>query len=886
MDSTSITFIKHTLGNGLDVIIHSDHNVPVVSVNVWYHVGSKNEVAGKTGFAHLFEHVMFEGSKHHNRDYFEPLQKIGANVNGSTNNDRTNYWQDLPSEYLELALWLESDRMGFLAEALDNRRFDLQREVVKNERRQSYENVPYGNAHLRLQEILFPSPHPYHWPTIGSQKDLDSASLEDVKAFYNRYYRPSNASISITGDIDPEDAINLVDKYFGDLPPGPPIDRFTHMDSPLSGTSSLILEDNVSLTRLYLAWPTVPDFTVMQPAYDLLSMILADGKSSRLYKNLVYGKQIAKNVKAYQDAQEIAGSFHITSTCNHDTDPDMLQEELLAELHQISSSPPNSHEMQRAFNRLESYHVRQLEKIGGFSGKADQLNYYNVIAGDVSLINTDIDRYRHVSPQDVSQAAAELSNNRVVLEIIPRKQHHARTDKINRETPPHKSTSRNFDLPKVQRHNMGNGVNILLVERTGLPLVSIGLLFGTGGSDDPPEVPGISSFLASMLVEGTSSRTSQEISEHMEFLGSQITTHVAREYTILAAEGLTQHFEQIMELLGDVVSNPTFPEREIERLRKETLSNLNTIVDSPTAIAEVVTAGLLYGNESPYGHSLHGSKNAIGALTKSDLLNHYKSVTSVAPLYLVLIGDIDIDKAKKTSEQYLLGRSSCKSNNPPSKKNPDHRTLSPTKLYLVDKPGSPQSIIRAGHLIMSREHEDFDSFSFLNYIIGGDYSSRLNMNLRQDKGYSYGFHSSISWVKTQSAWLARGSVQSEVTKESIIEIINEVSSARGEMPITEEEFHNAKDGILKSIPAQYATQRQIMGQVLELASFNLPDNYLDTKMKNIKELKISDIQGIAKRGIQSDNLTIVIVGDLSNIQPELSQLGIPIEVIDINDYLN
>ena len=293
---TSIKFEKRTLSNGLDVIVHRDHSIPMVAVNVWYHVGAKNEEPGKTGFAHLFEHVMFEGSKNHNKDYFEPLQKIGANINGSTTSDRTNYWETLPSNYMDLALWLESDRMGFLLEALDQERFDLQRDVVKNERRQSYENRPYGLASLKLQELLFPAPHPYNWPVIGSQKDLDAASLNDVKDFFRRYYHPSNASLAIAGNVNPDEAFRSAEKYFGDIKPGESVPTLHQMASPITGTTSVTLHDSVQLPRLYLAWPTPPDFTKEQAAFDVLSVILADGRSSRLEKKLVYETQKAYDV--------------------------------------------------------------------------------------------------------------------------------------------------------------------------------------------------------------------------------------------------------------------------------------------------------------------------------------------------------------------------------------------------------------------------------------------------------------------------------------------------------------------------------------------------------------------------------------------------------------
>ena len=395
----SIAYEKFTLPNGLDVILHEDHTLPVAAVNVWYHVGSKNEEPGRTGFAHLFEHVMFEGSKHHKGSFFDPLQKVGANLNGSTTPDRTNYWENVPSNYLELALWLESDRMGFLLDALDQKAFDIQRDVVKNERRQSYENRPYGMAYLTLQPTVFPAPHPYNWPTIGSQEDLDAAELDDIKNFFRKFYAPSNASIAIAGDIDPGNTRRLVERYFGDLPPGPPINRIRRMDSELNGTASLVLRDRVQLPRLYLVWPTAPAFDDQEPPLEILGTILGDGKSSRLYRSLVYDRQIARDVSVYHYGQEIAGEFFVQVTANAGRSLEEIEEIVRKELDTLRRSGPSDHELQRAKNRIESQHVRQLERVGGFGGRADQLNYYNTYTGDPSRINSDLDRYLGSRPK-------------------------------------------------------------------------------------------------------------------------------------------------------------------------------------------------------------------------------------------------------------------------------------------------------------------------------------------------------------------------------------------------------------------------------------------------------------------------------------------------------
>ena len=346
---------------------------------------------------------MFEGSKNHNKLFFEPLQKVGANLNGSTTADRTNYWETVPSNYLELALWLESDRMGFLLDALDQKRFDVQRDVVKNERRQSYENRPYGQSNLLLQPALFPAPHPYSWPVIGSQEDLTAASLEDVKDFFRRFYGPGNASLAIAGDIDVDEAKTLVETYFGDIAPIPAVNRVGRMASGLRGEARLDLRDRVQLPRVYLVWPGPPMFDDDEPALDILSTILSDGKTSRLHKLLVYEKQIARDVSVGSYTQEIAGEIHIQVTASPGNELNEIVDLVEAEINRIGAEPPTDREVEGALNRIESQHTRQLEHVGSFGGRADQLNHYNVLGGDPGLINTDLDRYKSVTPADVSR---------------------------------------------------------------------------------------------------------------------------------------------------------------------------------------------------------------------------------------------------------------------------------------------------------------------------------------------------------------------------------------------------------------------------------------------------------------------------------------------------
>jgi zinc protease len=417
----TLSFTKHTLANGLDVLLHEDHTCPIVAVNLWYHVGSKNERPGHTGFAHLFEHLMFEGSQHHDRGYFQPLQGAGATLNGSTNADRTNYWEVVPSNALELALWMESDRMGYLLPALTDAKFSNQRDVVLNERRQNYENRPYGLAPMALLAALFPSDHPYHWTTIGEVADLHAVQLDEVQAFFRRYYHPANASLALAGDIDPDEALAMVRAYFEDLEPG---DRVNPVDASaaLSGDTRVFFEDRVELPRLYMAWLTPAMFAAGDAALDLGTDLLANGKTSRLYRRLVFDERIATDVSAAQNSREIAGYAQITATAAPGHTLGEIERAILEEIARLAAEGPTEDEMERGRVQAESQFIFRLQTVGGFGGKSDQLNAYNVLCGDPGFFARDLDRYRRATRESVQQAAATYlrPDRRVALSVVPR----------------------------------------------------------------------------------------------------------------------------------------------------------------------------------------------------------------------------------------------------------------------------------------------------------------------------------------------------------------------------------------------------------------------------------------------------------------------------------
>ncbi|PKB84159.1 MAG: hypothetical protein BZY88_00705 [SAR202 cluster bacterium Io17-Chloro-G9] len=877
----SISFEKVTLSNGLDVILHQDHSIPLVAVNVWYHVGSKDEEMGRTGFAHLFEHLMFEGSKHHNSSHFEPLQKAGANLNGSTTPDRTNYWEDVPSNYLELALWLEADRMGFLLDALDQQRFDVQRDVVKNERRQSYENRPYGMASWHIQEALFPMPHPYHWMTIGSQEDLDAATLEDTKNFFRRFYAASNSSLAIAGDFQREEAMDLVNRYFGDLPPGPALPRKGRHDSPLAGRVELEMRDRVSLPRVYMSWPTPAAFHADDVPLELLQAVLSDGISSRLHRELVYKQQIAQSVDIRYHAGEIAGQFQVVVTAAAGEDLAKVEAAADAELARLRQEPPTDEEIASVKNRIEASHYRQLAHIGGFGGRADQLNHFNTLAVDPDLINTSLDQYMAVNRDEIVRVAESLFDGpQVRMRVLPEKALSPSIVTVDRWAMPAAAKEPVFTPPTPQRSQLSNGLSIALVEKRGMPLVCFGLYLEGGAITDSEDQPGLAGITAQMLAEGTETRSSQEIAAAFESIGSRVSTDAQREYAFLTSDAMTKHWPAALDLLADLVKNPAFPDHELERLRREHLTDLRRGLDDAGVIAARISPGLVFPQHTGYGHPVSGTEESVSAMTRQDILEKFRRDYGPASATLIVAGDVTMDEVYAQAEAHLGSWSGNGANgNVPGEA--DHHPFDETTIYLVDRPGAAQSVIRAVQPTINRHHPDYFALTLLNYSFGGQFSARLNSNLRQDKGYSYGYNSSVQWHRGPSLLQAGGSVQTAVTKESVQETLKEFSDIHGSRPVTQEELDASKAGILLGYPAGFERPSMILGHLLQLVQYRLPNDYFQTVRSQLDAVSLADVHRVAAEQIRPSNLKVLVVGDREAVEPGLRELGLPLVMLDL-----
>ena len=890
-----IKYTEFTLKNGLRVIMHEDHSTPIVAVNVWYHVGSKNEVAGKTGFAHLFEHMMFQGSKSYNDNYMKPLDDVGANLNGSTNTDRTNYYEVVPSNFLELALFMESGRMGGLLDAMTQEKLDNQRDVVKNERRQNYDNQPYGTASEKIAEIIYPKDHPYHWLTIGSMEDLTVASQDDVKAFFRQYYVPNNASLVIAGDFNPKTARKMVEKYFGPIQKGGNIVRPNPPVPKMDGVIRKVFEDSVQLPRLYLVWHTVPQGDKDEAALDMLASILSNGRGSRLQSKLVYDKQIVQDVFASHPTGEIAGTFRITATARPQKSLDEIEQEINLEVERIKKEPPTAEEVSRALNRIESQTIFGLQTV---LGKADSMNSNATFFGKPDMFQQQLDEYRRVTPAEITRVANQyLQANHLVMSIVPRKDKAASQANSAANTPTstkkkEKSTvdySQNlpkggadpkFALPPIEKQKLSNGLEVWLVRRSELPIVSMNMVFKTGGTVDPSGKSGLASMTSSLLNSGTKTRSAVDISNQLSDIGANLGTGSSWDSANVSIQTLTKNFDKALDIFSDVIVNPTFPDTELENLRRRSLVALQQRKDNPNAIASIVYNSLLYGKNHPYGNVLTGDETSIKAFKQSDLTGFYQAYYRPNNAVLLVVGDANMTTLKPKLERAFSG---WKSATVPTATVPAPAEFTKPGIYLVDKPGAAQSVINIGQVGVSRDNPDYYAIQVMNSILGGGGSARLFMNLREDKGYTYGAYSGFAMRRGAGPFTASAGVQTAVTKESVIEFMKELNGIRGGIPISEKEFEANKQSLIRSFPSGFETNGQVAGALSTLVTYGLPDTYYNDFIRNINAVTMADVNRVANKYLTPDKMAIVIVGDKAVIEPrlrEIEMLGKSITFLD------
>ena len=870
-----IKFEKYALGNGLDVILHEDHSIPIVAVNVWYHVGSKNEKKGRTGFAHLFEHMMFQGTEHLKGEYFAPLEKVGGQINGSTTEDRTNYWESIPSNYLELALWLEADRMGFLLPAMTEESLKTQKDVVKNERRQGLENQPYYRAEEFIAEALFPPNHPYSWMVIGSQEDLTNAKMEDVQEFFKQYYTPNNASLVIAGDFDPAQAKKLVEKYFASIPPGPPVTRISEWVPELKEEKRITMEDRISLPKVYMAWNTAPEYASDDAELQILASVLSGGKNSRLYKNLVYDKQIAQEITAWQDAREICSIFRIEAIAKQGHTLEELEKAIDEQLNLIRTTAPTDQEVNEAKNSFEASFIRQVQFVGGFGGKADILNEYNTFIGNPDYIQQDLARYAKVTPADVKRVAEKYlkPNARLVINVVPYGVPEAKSVDMDRSKEPPAAAEPSFKMPAFKRTKLSNGLEVVLAEHHEVPVVNMTLVVNAGWVADPKEKQGVSSLTSELQDEGTKSRNALEISSELKNIGANLGTGSFFDASYVGLDTIKKHLDKALEIYSDIIMNPLFPQDELDRKKQIYLGEIMKERMEPFTSSFKVFLKALYGADHPYGQPFTGTgtEKSIQAITRDDLVKYFDTYFHPNNATLVVVGDVTESEIMPKLEAAL------KNWKPGSAKKvmvPTAKPVEKTTVYLVNKPGAPQSVVVCGNLGMPRNSADYYKVLTMNNILGGQFGSRINMNLREDKGYTYGAGSFFVDTKGVGPFAVFAPVHTQFTKETVAEIVKELKGIMGDKPVTQEELNDGKSNLVKGYSQNFESPGQIAGQLASMVQYNLPADTFDKFIPSINAVTDADVKAVAQKYIHPDKMVITIVGDVAKIEPLIRELNL------------
>jgi zinc protease len=899
---------KYTLPNGLEVLLSPDRQLPTVAVNIWYHVGPVNEAENRTGFAHLFEHMMFQCSKHVPCDQHLPLvQAAGGDVNGTTSFDRTNYYETLPSNQLELALWLESDRMGWLLDKVDQAALSNQQDVVRNERRQSVENQPYGLAEEAVVQALFPKGHPYHGNVIGSHEDLADVKLEDVKSFFKEYYAPSNATLAIVGDFDPAATKALVEKYFGTIKRGPAVPPVKVQTPTITSERRRVVPSSVKLPRVYFGWITSPIFKPGDADADIAATLLGGGRSSRLYKKLVYEKQIAQDVSAAQYSLTLGSMFLVEATARPGRTAEELEKALHEEIEAIRAQPATTEELERARNIIETATIGALERVGGV---ADRLNLYNHHVGTPDYLRQDLARYGAVTAATLQAFARDqlAPTARVVVHAVPgnvpsaaappaatgaaARQGTAATpseggaEAVNGDEPwrlrkPEPAAVRTVELPAPATATLSNGLTLMLDERHNLPVVSANLVFKTGSGANPLDRPGLANFVSEMLDEGTSTRNALRIADELANLGAALGSGSTMDATTVTGRSLTRSFPELLALMADVTLRPSFPAEEIERQRAQRLGQLVQARDDPSQVASLVTSRVLYGDRHPYGYSELGTEASVKTVTRDEMVAFWRQNLVPNNAALVVAGDITMAELRALADKAF---GSWQRGTPVRPQLTTPPAPAP-KVVIVDKPGAPQTQLRVATIGAQRSTPDFRGMQVMNMVLGGQFASRINMNLREKNGYTYGARSQFTFRRFPGPFQIASGVRTDVTGPAVKEIYGEVRGMLAN-PMSDDELKAAKDAMINSLPGAFEATSDAVGNFSNVFVYDLGLDYYTKYAAQVKAVDQEQALAMVKKYLPAERLFVVAVGDRAAIEPALRQLNVgAVEVRDATGAL-
>ncbi|MFN4932038.1 MAG: M16 family metallopeptidase [Bacteroidota bacterium] len=900
-----IPYEKYMLENGLTVIVHEDHSDPVVHVDVTYHVGSNREEIGRSGFAHFYEHMMFQGSDHvGDEQHFKIVSAAGGTLNGTTNTDRTNYFETMPANQLEVALWLESDRMGFLLDAVTQKKFEIQRSTVKNERGQNYDNRPYGLVNEKIGRALYPYGHPYNWPTIGYLRDLDNATLDDLKQFFLRWYGPNNATLTVAGDVKTEDVLKLAEKYFGSIPRCPDIPQVDKTPVTLDKTRYISYEDNVRQHMISINYPTVPQNDKDEIALDALAEILSGNKNSPVYKKFIYNQK-ALNANCSHPTQELAGKFNFTGLALPGvplSEMEMLFNDVLQE---FKVNGITDDDLKSFKNKTEASILNSLSSV---SGKASSLASAQVFAGNPNMLSEYYKELQKLKAADVMRVFEKYIYNQpaVILSVIPKNSVTGSTaapdnfamdstivyekaykadktdlkyvkakDNFDRSKQPQPGILSALKVPEYWTKTLGNELKLIGNYSEELPMVNIQLAIGAGHIFDSIQKAGLAYLTAEMFKESTVNHAGDILSQALSNMGSRIDVNAGANEIVFNISSLVKNLDSTLAIFKDMFFNPLMEMDEFSKVKNQALQTISNQGMQASTIANNTYNSLLYGNKHIFSTPIMGTSESVDRITVEDVRNYFQRNFSPNNSTLVVVGQIKQDEVLKK----LNFLNEWKSKNLSFPKEPEIPAITKTKIYFYHKEKAPQSEIRVGYVALPFDaYGDFYNCQLMNFILGGTFNSRINLNLREDKGFTYGARSSFNGSKYKGPFTVSTGVKANTTDSSLVEIFNEIKKYKTK-GITDEELNYTKNSISLSEALKYETNGQKAGFLKRIVEFNLEKDYLEKQKNILKSATKTFINATAAKYLTDDKMVIVVVGNRDVVLEPLKKLG-----YDIDEY--
>jgi zinc protease len=901
-DKLNITYEKYVMPNGMQVILHADHSDPMISYAIMYHVGSSREVPGKTGFAHLFEHLLFGGSENVPTGTFDKvIEGVGGNNNGFTTRDITTYFDMFPKNALEKILWLESDRMGFFINSVNKRLLAIQQNVVQNEKRQSVDNSPYGFTSYVINKNLYPATHPYNWDVIGEMEDLKNATLDDVKSYYEHFYGPNNATLVLAGDFDPDSVKLMINKYFGEIKSHGEVTARTAMIPTLGKTVKLYHEDNfANVPEINLVWPVAQAYQKDAYALDFLAKILADGKKAPLYKVLVKEKNLTSKTTAYNSSGELTGEFTITIRANEGKTLKEIEAAVNEAFARFEKEGITEKDIERVKASSEKSFYNGIESI---LGKSIQLAYYNTFLNDPGYIEKDIENIKAVTLDDVKMVYDKYIKGKphIVTSFVPKGKKEmvaensvpagvkeenineasqveiagTTEDKItktpssiDRTVEPAAGKAPEVIAPIIWKATLANGIQVYGIQNKELPLVEINVSINGGVYQDKISLPGVAGMVASVLPQGTKNKTPEELEEETELLGSSISMNSGREEIIMNASALSRNFDKTVVLMKEILLEPRWDSAEFVMAQTRTKNNIIQAEAQPRSVGSLLFNKMLYGTDHIFGFSTKGTRESIDKITIEDLKTYYGNNFSPSVTKIHIAGNISKEQAlealKPLEKEWKTKEVTMSNYTVPA--NPEK-----SQLYFVDIPGSRQSVIYIGYLAMARDNPDYVKADFINYRLGGAFTSILNQILREEKGYTYGASSYFQEMKVKAPFVASTSVRSDATFESLKIFKDEMEKYRN--GVSENDLQFTKNCMILSNALRFETNGSLVGMLSTMSKYGLPDDYIKKDENIIKGMTLEEHKTITDKYIIPDKMYYVIVGDAATQLKQLEKIG-------------